>query len=187
MKWSLVQSKLKRLIKHRNLFVRLAFMELGIIALLCLGIFYAFYQQKVVVVPATLEHRFWVSQGAVSPEYLMEMTYFFMALRLNVSPATAGMQRELLLRHTDPTYYQIFKNLLVEEEDKITKERISVAFFPVGIRVDPHTLMAEVTGDLVSTVGSQSLPTQRMIYEVNYRYRNGRLFIASLKEKKPHG
>lgn len=184
MKWSLSESKIKRLIKNRNIFIRFAFIELFIILFLCAGVLYAFYQQRIVIVPAALERSFWIAHNDVSSEYLSEMTHFFMDLRLTVSPANAAMQRELLLRHTDPQYYAALKTLLVNEGDRMTKDRISMSFFPTDIAVHPETLTARVSGDLVTTVGATVMPAQPVYYEVRYNYRNGRLFITSLGEIK---
>jgi conjugal transfer pilus assembly protein TraE len=187
MKWTLYQSKLKRVLRHRNLFLRLAFAELGIIGLLILGILYAFTHQRIVITPPVVERSFWVGHSDVSAEYLAEMTNFFIGLRFNLSPANAVTQRDILLRYTDPRYHQTMKTLLVKEGDKISKDHISLSFYPVDIKVNPQTLTARVTGDLASTVGNTALPTARLTYQIHYNYRDGRLLVQSFEEIKSNG
>jgi conjugal transfer pilus assembly protein TraE len=187
MKWTLYQSKLKRVLRHRNLFVRLAFAELSIIVLLIFGLLYAFTHQRIVITPPVVERSFWVGHNDVSAEYLAEMTNFFMGLRFNLSPANTAIQRDILLRYTDPRYYQSMKTLLVKEGDKISKDHISLSFYPVDVKVDPQTLTAQITGDLASTVGNTALPTERLTYQIHYTYHDGRLLVQSFEEIKSNG
>jgi len=187
MKWSLYESKLKRLLRHRNIFLRLVFIELGIIALLCLALIYAFIHERVVVTPAVIERSFWVSHNEVSDEYLAEMTHFFANLRFNVSPSNAKMQRDILLRYTDPAYYAAMKTLLIKEGDRLEKDHIALAFYLVDVKVSPKTLTAQVTGDLKSTVGNELLSSQRVTYQLHYRYHDGRLLIQSFEEINSDG
>lgn len=184
MKWSLYESKLKRVLRHRNLFVKLVFAELGIIGLLILNLFYAFTHQRIVITPPVVERSFWVGHSDVSAEYLAEMTNFFVGLRFNLSPSNVKIQRETLLRYTDPRYYEAMKILLVKEGDRIVKDHIALSFYPVDVKVDPKTLVARVPGDLVTVVGNTVLPAQRITYQIRYSYHDGRLLVQSFEEIK---
>ncbi len=184
MNWSLYRSKLQRVLRHRNIFVRLALYELGIIMVLITALICAFIRERIIIVPAVVHRSFWVEQDAVSESYLAEMTHFFMGLRLNLSPANAAAQRDVLLRYTDPRYYTAMKNVLVTEAERLQKQNIAMAFYPVDIKVNSKTLQVRVTGDLVSTIGQSILPTQRITYALTYRYSQGHLWISKFEEFK---
>jgi conjugal transfer pilus assembly protein TraE len=185
MRWSVYSSKLQRALKHRNLFVRLAFYELGIILVLIAAVVYAFIHQRTIITPAVVQRSFWVENNQVSESYIAEMTNFFIGLRFNLSPANAGVQRDILLRYTDPRYYTRMKTGLTEEASKLQKQNISMAFYPVDIKVNAKTLQARVSGDVVSTLGQTVLPSKRTTYAITYRYQNGHLWISHFEEVKP--
>lgn len=179
-------SRLTELIKQRNGYLVLA-SGLLILSLLLLGFcFYLSDREKVVLVPPSIQNKFWVSASAASPEYLSEMTVFFAYLRLNQTPESADTQRQLLLRYTDPRYFSELDNRLVAERDRIVSQHVSTAFYPVNIKVDAKSNSAKITGDLLSTIGSLSLPPQRVVYEIHYHYDNGRLWVADFEEMKVH-
>lgn len=184
MKFSIQRSQLEKLYVQRNGFMMLA---LGSMLVCIFQVFIMFLmvgREKIVIVPPNIEKSFWVSAQHVSPEYLSEMTTFFANLRLNVTPQSASLQRETILRYTDPTYYNILNSQLVQETDHITEQHISIAFFPVNVKVDTKHFKAIIVGDLKSYVGETTLPTKRARYLVSYRYDAGRLLIKAFEEVK---
>jgi conjugal transfer pilus assembly protein TraE len=152
---SLIQkTKLHQLTEQRNGYLVLS----GGLVILCLVLsvlcFSLMNREKIVLVPPQIERNFWVSGSQVSPEYLSEMTAFFAWLRLNMTADSADHQRDLLLRYTDPRYYGELKNALISEHDRIIAQHISMAFYPVNVKVDSKKLSAIITGDLISTIGN---------------------------------
>src|SRR5262249_50707912 len=105
---------------------------------------------------------------------------------LNVTPESADTQRHLLLRYVEPRYYGEFNNELIAERDRLVQQHMSTVFYPVAIQVDTQSLSAEITGDLISSVGSTQLAPQRVTYFIHYRYNQGRLLINQFQEVKPH-
>jgi len=74
----------------------------------------------------------------------------------------------------------------VTEEEHLKKGHITMVFFPIAVKVDDAHWTAIVTGDLVSTVGTNQLPAKRLSYQINYSSSNAKLLIKSLVEVKTH-
>lgn len=184
MRFSIQRSQLEKIFAQRNGYMMLALGSTLVCVLQMLVVVFLINREKIILVPPTSEKSFWVSAQHVSPEYLSEMTTFFTNLRLNITPESASTQRETLLRYTDPNYYNQLKSQLIQEADHINEQHISVAFFPVNVKVDPQHFKAMIEGDLKSYVGEASLPTKRVNYLVTYRYDAGRLLIKSFEEVK---
>ena len=114
------------------------------------------------------------------------MSEFFVGLRFTVSPSSVHQQRETLLRYVDPVAYEAIKAQMLAEAEHINKEHISAVFYPVDVKVNAQALTAQITGDVVTVVGISALPAQRLVYEILYRYHNGRLWVKSFEEVKAH-
>jgi conjugal transfer pilus assembly protein TraE len=182
MRYALNKSILENALKQRNGYLVIASGLTALCLLLTLIIFQLSFHKRTYLVPPEINHSFWISDAAASSEYLAEMSAFFISLRLNITPSNIKNQREMLLRYTDPSYYGQLKTQLVAEGDRITKESLSTAFYPVDVRIDTKQLQAIVTGDVKTTVGKEPLPDRRVRYLLQYRYNSGRLFVSSFKE-----
>jgi conjugal transfer pilus assembly protein TraE len=180
------QSRLSHLAKHRNGYLALAS---GLLVLCLMLLFFCFHlsqAERIILVPPNIARTFWITQSEASPEYLSEMSAFFAYLRLNLTPENADSQRQLLLRYVDPRFYGPINNALILERDRITKEHISTAFYPVNIRVDAKRNTVIITGDFVSNMGLTQLSLERVSYQLHYRYDQGRLLVSQFQEVKTH-
>lgn len=184
MRFSIERSQIEKLFAQRNGYMMLALGCLLICLLQILVMFFLIGREKIILIPPNVEKSFWVSAHHVSPEYLSEMTTFFANMRLNITPESAGIQRETILRYTDPVYYNTLKTRLVQEADRVTEQHIIMAFFPVNVKVDSKHFKTIIEGDIKSFVGETPLPTRRVSYLVTYRYDSGRLLVKSFEETK---
>lgn len=184
MNFTIQRSQLEKLFAQRNGYLLLAACAIIVCILQVIVMFFLIGREKVIFVPPSIEKSFWVSSQNVSPEYLSEMTIFFTNLRINMTPESAAMQRDTLLRYIDPSYYGSFKSQLVKEADLLNEQHISVAFYPINVRVDQSHFKALIEGDVKSFVGDATLPTKRVKYLITYRYDFGRLLIKSFEEVK---
>jgi type IV conjugative transfer system protein TraE len=182
MKRILQKSLLQNVVRNRNGYLAISCGSLVINILLSIGLLFTIGKEKIVFVPPKIPQTFWVSHSDVSTEYLSEMSYFFSSLRFNITPVNADNQRETLLRYVCPEYFESLKIQLINEAEKISKEHINLAFYPIDIKVNHNKLEARVTGDLVSTVGIHQLPSQRVSYKIIYNYNSGRLLVKSFME-----
>jgi conjugal transfer pilus assembly protein TraE len=186
MKSLLQKSRLNYLVKQRNGYLVLASGLLILCFILSLLCFYFNGRERVIVVPPRIERSFWVTQNELSPEYLSEMTTFFAYLRLNTTPQSADSQRQLLLRYVDPRYFGILNTQLIQEHDRLVARHISSAFYPVTVQVNTQKMSATIIGDLMSMVGKETVASQRIAYQVQYRYEQGRLLVSQFREVKAH-
>lgn len=184
MRFSIARNQLEKMFAQRNGYMMLALGSMVVCLLQIIALFCLIGREKIILVPPNIEKSFWVSASNASPEYLSEMTIFFASLRLNTTPNSASLQRENILRYTDPVYYNALKTQLVQEADRITDQHISMAFFPVNVKVDSKRFKAMIEGDLKSFVGDTALPVKRVRYLVTYRYDAGRLLVKSFEEVK---
>jgi conjugal transfer pilus assembly protein TraE len=182
----LQQSRLSYLVKQRNGYLVFAS---GLLVLCFLMLFFCFYlsgRERIILVPPTIAHSFWVTNTEASSEYLSEMTTFFAYLRLNVTPESADSQRQILLRYVNPRYFGALNAALIAERDRIKTQHVSIAFYPVNVQVNTKGYLAIIHGDLVSYVGATQLSSQRVAYQLQYRYDQGRLFLNQFQEVKAH-
>lgn len=187
MRYLLQQSRLQYLIKNRNGYLILASASLTLNILLVLFLFVMVGRERIVVVPPEIQKSFWLTSNKVSPEYLSEMTLYLTSLSFNMTPSSAAMQHEILLRYVDPSYYPNLKSNLLEVEEKIKKEHITMTFFPRNISVDTKLMIGRVMGDLHYMVGDIQMPSKQVTYQYEFSYNNGQLKIKSFPEVKNHG
>jgi conjugal transfer pilus assembly protein TraE len=186
MKIQIQKSLLQYVIRHRNSYLAIACGSLLLNILLGIGMISMVGHEKIVLVPPQISQTFWVGHNYVSSEYLSEMSHFFATIRFNILPATVENLREILLRYVSPEYYESLKIELINEAERMTKEHISTAFYPVDIKTDVKHLEALVTGDLITTIGTNQLPVKRVIYRISYSHNNYRLLVKKLTEVKPN-
>jgi len=187
MKHVLKKSRIQYLVDNRNGYLVLASGSIILNILLSLIIYYVMGYEKVVLVPPTLTNPAWISQKNVSSSYLSSMSLFYAELRFNLTPSNASVQRQLFLDYVDPSQYEKLKTELIEEEEHLKKEHISISFYATEVpRVDTAKLIAKVPGDIQYIVGDSLQPSQHVIYEIHYRLIGGKLLIRSIEEVKDH-
>jgi conjugal transfer pilus assembly protein TraE len=174
-----LQKNLKQLFFQRNLLIGLT-VSLAISTTL-LTAFLFLKNEKVIVVPSIVEKEFWISNDHVSATYLEQFGYFLGQLMLNKSAQSASSQRMQLLRHTAPDFYGNLNKKLMEEEAALTKQSASYTFYPVDIKVNPHTLEVVLSGDRIFYVGGKPISTDRESYSLGFSYNGSRLLLKEVK------
>ena len=178
------RSQIAQLIARRNGYALLALSSLALCLALVGLVFCLLGREKIVLLPPMVEKSMWIARNAASPEYLAEMSAFLAVLRLNTTVASAPAQHQLLLRYTDPRAYGALKSQLAQEASRLQEQHLAFAFFPVETKVDSAHLTVFVIGDVQSTVGENTLATQRVQYRLTYRWAAGRLWLSSFEEVK---
>jgi len=178
------QAELRKMIEKRNGYLILSSGLLILCLILSFVIIFLSGRERIILSPPSMNKDIWVSTHSASPEYFSRMTLFLSELALNLTADNVDFQQELLLRYVDSSYYVVLKPQLIAEADRIKKEHISTAFFPVDIKVDSRNSEAVITGDLKSYVGDTALPTKRVSYHVIYRFNSFTPLITSFEEVK---
>lgn len=147
--------------------------------------FKAFWSsERVVVVPAGLSKSFWVEDSHVSSAYLEEMALFFARQILDVSPASAAYQRQVVLRYTAPSFHNALQKRLISEEEEARKNQLSTSFKPVSVTVYLKERAVELTGDLVAYVGGTLSRQTREVYRLTFSVNQGRLWVTGFGVQK---
>lgn len=178
------KSEIHKLIEQRNGYLLITLATIGLLIILSATLFCVIGHERIIVVPPSGDNSYWVSDTSASSEYITEMSNYFAYLRLNMTAHTATLQRDTLLKHTDPEFYDTFKSQLLKEFEHISEQHISMTYFPVSVASDPKKMTATITGDLKCQVGEAQLPLQRVQYKIGYRFNNGRLYLKSFEEVK---
>ena len=182
MKQRFYSLSLQKLFRQRDRLFFLACL-LGV-SNLFLGIKTFLSSERVVIVPASLSKSFWVDPSQVSSEYLEEMALFFARQILDISPASAPYQRDVVLRYTSPSFHNALKKRLLEEETRARENQVSTSFKPVSVKVHPKVLEVEMTGDLIAYVGGKTSHQTRETYLMTFSYTQGRLLVTRFVLKK---
>lgn len=178
------QTELRKMIEQRNGYLVLSVGLLILSLVLSFLIIFLSGRERIILTPPSMNKDIWVSTQTASPEYFSRMSLFLSELALNVTADNVDFQQELLLRYVDSSYYVSLKPQLVAQADRIKKEHITTAFFPVDMKVDSKHSEAIVIGDLKSYVGDTVLPTKRVSYRMVYRFNSFTPLITLFEEVK---
>lgn len=149
---------------------------LGISNLILIG------KERVVVLPAEVHRSFWIASDSVSDSYLEQMAQFLVPLLLNVTPSTAALNTEHFLAQVAPRYFSALKLQLVAQQIEIERLGLSTTFEIRRFQVNGKKLMAEVEGELNTTLGNSPMPPQNKVYRLQFVREQGRLWIRSFEE-----
>ncbi|VAW82972.1 hypothetical protein MNBD_GAMMA12-3098 [hydrothermal vent metagenome] len=120
-----------------------------------------------------------------SNEYIRDMASQFVAITVNVHPKNVERQNEKFLKYTDPEIFGELKNQLSLEAMKIKKESISQTFYEQSVDIDPKSKnRVVVTGIRKIFYGKKLVSDIQTRYRINFKIRNGRLWISKFSELK---
>lgn len=137
---------------------------------------------RTVIVPAGFQKSFWVSEGAVSAEYLSEMARHIAYLVLNVTPDSMDYNQQKLLQLVHPSAYGHIKNQMIANKNDLVVKKITTAFFITDIQPNAEKLSVEIIGDLQAYIGEGRVPPQRKTYRVQFDQESGRLRLLRFEE-----
>lgn len=180
MKTKVFDLRLQKLLFYKNIWM-------GISSCLLLGILLLswsilVHEEKVVFIPPHIKENFWVQEDKASSEYIEEMGSFFVHLLLDISPASAVYQREVLLRHVLPSQYGAMKSQLLEDEERLKKENVSTHFDILDMKISKEGNNLRVKGRLSTFVSGSKVSEKEKTYEMRLTIKKGRLFLESFKE-----
>ena len=170
------------LLFQRNVFAAFSFL-LAISLIIMSGILFL-KGERIVIAPPFIEKEFWVESKCVSSTYLEQFGVFLGQLLLSKSSSSAPSQRNVLLRHVDPSYVGVLKQKLFEEEETLKKQNSSYVFFPVNIEIDQENMKVSLTGDRVFYVSGKQVSSEREGYVLSFSYSGSALFLNGIDDKK---
>lgn len=178
------QHFLRHLLFQRNAFLALS--AVLSISMVIVSTFLFVKSERIVVLPAVVEKEFWIDSNNVSATYLEQFGYFLGELLLSKSAQSSATQRTILMRHTAPSYATLLNRKLIEEEQKLDKERASYTFYPTGIYTDVKALEIVLTGDRTTYVAGKAVSTAAESYLLTFIFQGSRLLLSGVTEKEPY-
>ncbi|MEW8375828.1 MAG: type IV conjugative transfer system protein TraE [Candidatus Thiodiazotropha sp.] len=138
--------------------------------------------EKTIVTPPIIERPFWVKGSEVSPEYLEEMARYLSTLVMNATPKSIDANIEIFLRYVAPKSYGDIRSRMTVQADRLKRDDVSTAFYPVGYQTQSKQRQTVVTGDFVTMVGKQRISSVRRSWRYDYSFTGGRLWVSQYME-----
>ncbi|WCB52523.1 TraE/TraK family type IV conjugative transfer system protein (plasmid) [Aeromonas salmonicida subsp. salmonicida] len=101
-----------------------------------------------IVTPMAYNAPFVISEANSSASHMQMMALSFMALRLNVSPATVDAQHDFLLGYVKSSAQPDFKLVLAKDAQQIKRNEVNSAFYQTRLLVFPAQNRIDVRGCL---------------------------------------
>ena len=139
---------------------------------------YKIYQeQKIVILPASVQKEFWVTSNHVSEAYLEQMGQFISTALLNVSPNSAKEQFELILNLAAPSFYQSLKFELENQKRYLLENGITSAFWAKSFKYEKDHIV--VQGNKNNIIGDKVVEKKSITLKIYFEVQNGRFYISS--------
>lgn len=135
--------------------------------------------EKTIIVPPQLDAPFTVYGDEVSSSYIEQMSVYFVQLLLTYNKKNARTQFDMVLHYVNPSAYGEMNTKFSIDIDRITRNDISSAFYPLGIHIKKN--VAYVSGELRGYVGSKLVSKREKTFELSFTYE-GKLTITGFKE-----
>lgn len=161
---------------------RFAYGLLAVVALLAMTVAGTDTTEKIVITPPTLGRPFWIKGSEVSPEYLEEMARYLSTLVLNATPKSIDANIESFLRYVAPESYGAIRSRMRVQADRLKRDDVSTAFYPVGFQTRPKQQQTVITGDFVTMVGKQRVSSVRRAWRFDFSFTGGRLWVSEFRE-----
>ncbi|MBF0208379.1 MAG: type IV conjugative transfer system protein TraE [Oligoflexia bacterium] len=136
--------------------------------------------EKTIVVPPGLKEEFWIKGNEVSPLYIEQMAKYFFQLLLTYNKKNVQGQYNDFLHYMRPEKYGAMKAVLMSDVDRITRNELGSAFYPMKSTVSK--MRAEVEGEQVGIVGDKVVSRKIKKYFMLFNYQNGNLTIEAYSE-----
>jgi conjugal transfer pilus assembly protein TraE len=175
----MLEINLRALSFQRNILAAISLiLSLTVVILAC---FLFLKQEKVVIAPPIVNKEFWIDGNRVSPTYLEQFGVFLGQLLLNKSAQSASEQRTIILRHTDPSFYGLMRERLIEEETMLAKQGAAYTFYPLTVDVDVSKMEVRLTGDRIAFAGSKQVSSQKETYILKFIFGGSRLLLKGVQ------
>lgn len=181
MKLSFYVENSRSLLFQRN--VLLAFSGILLISLMVLTCLLFFKRERIVIVPPVVEKTFWVDSHTISATYLEQFGHFIAQLLLAKSDKTAPLQREVVLRHTDPRFVGLLSKKLLEEEAILREQQASYTFYAEKIDVDQKKLRVVIFGERALFSEDRKISSEKERYALQFAYSGSRLLLISIEKE----
>lgn len=160
-----------------------------VIIILTLCLFMALYvaaknatRERTIITPPEIRNTFWIDSNDASPEYLQEMSTYFVLLVNNISPSNVDYQKKLFLNKVNPAQQGQLSMVLDKQAQRIKRNNLITMFYIKGFKIDSQANKVIVTGQLDSLVGDTMVSSKEKVYRIGYQIIDGKLYVNEYGE-----
>lgn len=142
------------------------------------------------LVPPVIQKSFWVEDGKVSNEYLVEMAVFLAQLYFDVTPSNVDFNHQHLKRYVHPRYYGVLEQSAGGYAQILKRDNSSTHFSVTTIKPDEEASEIALSGTLTTYVGDRRVAQKHKTFTMAFGFDGGRVLLTSIKEtndKDPFG
>jgi len=161
------QTQGQKILRQRNM---LLLVLVGLIILVGILMGLVASKDREVVLQPILSRPMTISSSGVTTDYLEAVTRDTAYLILNRSPQGLDYWMNNILKIVSPDAFGTIKAQLVKIVSEQSNTDIAQSFLPTKMTVDPKMLTSEVTGDLRTFVGDQTISNEKKTYVFSWTY-----------------
>jgi len=177
-----------RNLKASNKLLKLALLLISLAVVVQAFFTYAAMRhQKVVLVPAGLSEKVWISGSEASEEYLKIMARYLVLLLLHYTPSNAEAQFSEFLTYVSPDSYPQLQKQLGDNLHRIKMLNVTSTFHVQEIEHDKAKRELTVKGFLRQYAGEAKARDEHVVCLIRYRIGDGRLIVDEVEQKTVSG
>ncbi|MDY7574437.1 type IV conjugative transfer system protein TraE [Actimicrobium sp. CCI2.3] len=140
--------------------------------------------EKIIVVPPTIDKTFWVGKDRVSASYLEQMGAYTASLILDVTANNIDWKRDVLLQYVTPETTSALRTRQDIEADRLKKINAATFFAVQQFFTSEDTLSVVIKGRLVTIINGSRVETdgEGRAYLVAFQYSGNRIQLHTFKE-----
>ena len=140
-------------------------------------------KQIVILTPPQIKEKMSISASTASEPYYKEMALYLAQLVGNLSPATVDFSIKVFSSYLDPSIYEAVSDSLAEVAEVIKRKQVAIAFYPQKIgRVGETWYVVGRLLKLGTTQNTKPAQGGLVTYEIKFKVRSFRLYVASFKQ-----
>lgn len=139
-------------------------------------------RERVVITPPVMRETFWVDSNDASPEYLREMSTYFIYTVNNVTPSTIDYNYKLFMDKVLPSQQGALQAEFSKEAQRVKRNNLATMFNIKGFKIDAASNKVVITGQMDSLIGSKLVSSQEKLFRIGYQLINGKLYVSEFGE-----
>jgi len=175
--------------KTSNLFAENRLLKFTI-AVMAVAVIFAFYYadkkiqtQRIILIPPNIHSRIVITGDRPGTSYLKQFARYIASLALNYTSANARSQFSELLSLYNPKNYNAARTMFYNLADDVESiSNFSNMFSIDRIKIAPNKII--LTGREKTIVGNKIQTDKENTYIIDYRFKNGKFSINSIKKEK---
>lgn len=172
-------TKARKTIRNRNIII------VFLVSMTYMATFVAYKnsnRERTIVSPSEVHETFWIDSNNASPNYLQDMSTYFVLLANNISPTNVEFQYKIFLAKVNPNQQGQLKLLLDKQAQRVKRNNLITMFYIKGYQIDADANKVVVTGQLDSLIGDKMISSQEKQYRIGYQLINGKLYVNEYGE-----